>query len=88
MKSPKRSKSRKTVHQMHQKKPSPSRKSLREKPEIYDELKQPTTVGLTPTGRMGFDQLAAEMGISRSELVEQIGRGKLKVVAHNPEAYE
>jgi hypothetical protein len=83
MNSPKRSKSRKTVRQPHQKKPSSKRKSLRGQPELYDELKKPTTVALTATATAGLDQLAAEMKISRSEFVERIGRGILKVATCN-----
>lgn len=83
----KRSKT-KAIRQPHQKKPVLQRKSLRGKPEIYDELKQRTTVGLTPTAIARLDQMAAEMGISRSELVERIGRGILKLAVHNSEAFE
>jgi hypothetical protein len=31
--------------------------------------------GLTPTGVRGLDAVAAQMNLSRSELVERIGRG-------------
>ncbi|MEP0914165.1 ribbon-helix-helix protein, CopG family [Leptolyngbya sp. GB1-A1] len=86
MSSSKRSKSRKTVRQPHQKKPSSKKKSLRGKPELYDELKKPTTVALTATATAGLDQLAAEMGISRSEFVERIGRRILEVAAQNSSA--
>ncbi len=84
MNSPKRSKSRKPVRQPHQKKPATKGKSLRGQPEIYDELKKGTTVALTDTAAAGLNQLAAAMGISRSEFVERIGRGILKVTIDNP----
>jgi hypothetical protein len=84
MKPSKQSKNRKTVRQPHQKKPSPRGKSLRGQPELYDELKKSTTVALTATATAGLDQLAAAMGISRSEFVERIGREILEVVVRNP----
>ncbi|MBW4472589.1 MAG: ribbon-helix-helix protein, CopG family [Stenomitos rutilans HA7619-LM2] len=54
-------------------------KSRRGCPELYDELKQPTTVALTPTAVRGLDELSAAMQLSRSELVERIGRKLLTV---------
>ncbi len=56
-------------------------KSRRGCPEIYDELKKPITVALTPTAVRGLDELSASRQISRSELVERIGRGLLTVAA-------
>ena len=88
MKSPKRSKNPKAVRQSHQKKTTFKGKSLRGQPEIYDERKKPTGIGLTPTAVTGLDQIAAGMKISRSELVERIGRGILEVVAVNAGAKE
>ncbi len=88
MNSSKRSKNRKTVRQPHQKKPVFKGKSLRGQPEIYNEVKEPRAIGLTLTAVAGLDQIAAEMEISRSELVERIGRGILEVVAANTEAKE
>ena len=56
-------------------------KSMRGKPEAYDELKKVTTISITTTGLAGLDCLARTRNLSRSELVEQIGRGKIQV--HN-----
>lgn len=44
-------------------------------PELHDELKKRVSIALTPTGIQGLDALAAQEKISRSELVERIGRG-------------
>lgn len=35
---------------------------------------------VTPTAQAGLDKLAHDMGLSRSEFLEQIGRGILQVV--------
>lgn len=59
-------------------------KSMRGKPEVYDELKKVTTIGITAKGLAGLDCLARTRNISRSELVEQIGRGKIQVQDLNP----
>lgn|GEM_PF-1382334 len=50
------------------------RKRVRGVPELHDELKKQVNVVLTPTGIEGLDAIAAEMKLSRSELIEQIGR--------------
>ena len=46
---------------------------------LYPEKKEIITAALTPTGRDGLDALAAQMKLSRSELLERIGRGVLEV---------
>lgn len=79
MPSKKRSKNDKSKRQPHQKKPYFPGKSLPGQGEMYSETKKSTTVGLTPTATRGLDQMAAARGISRSELVERIGRGILKI---------
>jgi hypothetical protein len=60
-------------------------KSMKGVGEIYSEVKQAVSVGLTPTAKKGLDALAAKMNLSRSELVEQIGRGRLLVVKADSE---
>lgn len=50
------------------------RKRVRGVPELHDELKKQVNVVLTPTGIAGLDAIAAEMKLSRSELIERIGR--------------
>ena len=50
-------------------------KNRRGQPELYEVLKKRYTMTLTPTGADGLDAIASGLGISRSELVERIGRG-------------
>jgi hypothetical protein len=57
----------------------PKHKSMRNQPEMYDELKKPFTFSLTPTAAKELKSLAKIHGISRSELVEQIARGRIKL---------
>ncbi|MEM9567738.1 MAG: hypothetical protein AAF974_05470 [Cyanobacteria bacterium P01_E01_bin.34] len=57
------------------------RKKLRGQPEIYDEVKGQVNLSLTPTGTRGLDELASQLELSRSELVERIGRGHLAVLS-------
>jgi hypothetical protein len=44
-------------------------------PEIHDELKTRVNLSLTPKAVEGLDALAKELLMSRSELVERVGRG-------------
>jgi hypothetical protein len=50
-------------------------KSTKGRGDYYDEPKKKQTFSLTPTAIEGLDKLAAPLDISRSELVERIGRG-------------
>ncbi|MBD2066308.1 hypothetical protein H6F93_01985 [Leptolyngbya sp. FACHB-671] len=52
----------------------PKHKSMRNQPEMYDELKKACTVSLTPTAINILDSYAKIHGISRSEVVEQFAR--------------
>lgn len=54
-------------------------KNLRGQPEMWGELKKPVTMTLTPTSISGLDALAYSLGLSRSELVERIGRGVIPI---------
>ncbi len=54
-------------------------KNLRGKPEKWDELKKRVNIMLTPTSINGLDTLATSLGMSRSELVERIGRGIIPI---------
>lgn len=47
---------------------------------VYSELKARITVSVTPTAINGIDALATQLGVARSEVIEQIGRGILQVV--------
>ena len=49
-------------------------KSMRNQPEMYDEIKKPFTFSLTPTAAKELKSLAKIHGISRSEVVEQFAR--------------
>jgi hypothetical protein len=46
-------------------------------PELHNELKGRVNLSLTPQAVEGLDVLAAERGLSRSELVERIGRREI-----------
>lgn len=64
----------------HEKKPSRKGvKSMRGQPEVYDELKKIVSMSLTPTALAGLDESSVRLNISRSELVERIGRGLLTI---------
>ncbi|MEG5136898.1 MULTISPECIES: hypothetical protein [unclassified Microcoleus] len=54
-------------------------KSIRNQPEMYDEIKKSCTFGLTKTAIKKLDSLSQRYGISRSELVERIARGLIKL---------
>lgn len=84
-KSNKKSKQQKVVRQAYQKKPiRKGKKSLRGQPELYDEIKKIVSIGITPTAVAGLDRLSQEHSVSRSELIERIGRQiiQLKVSSH------
>lgn len=51
----------------------------------YNEMKARITVSITPTAVNGIDAIAGSLNISRSELLERIGRGMLQVSAVNQE---
>ena len=59
-------------------------KNQRGEPELYDELKKRITLAITPTGVEGLDAIASSLGLSRSELVERIGRGLIPL---HPDAF-
>ncbi len=47
---------------------------------LWDEPKKRVSVALTPTAIEGLDRIANEIGVSRSELIEMVGRGRLEKV--------
>jgi hypothetical protein len=50
------------------------------RPKQYDSSKKTRTVTVTEEGWVGFDKLAKQHGCSsRSELLEQLGRGIIKL---------
>lgn len=59
--------------------PKKGKKSMRNQPELYDEVKRSYSVSLTPTGVEQLDLLAQKKGLKRSELVEQIARGIISI---------
>ncbi|BBD63544.1 CopG domain protein DNA-binding domain protein (plasmid) [Nostoc sp. HK-01] len=54
-------------------------KSMRGQPEAYDELKKIVSVSLTPTALAGIDKISRDYKISRSELLERIGRSIIQI---------
>jgi predicted transcriptional regulator len=51
------------------------KKKLKNDPYIWDEVKKSLHLSLTLTAIDGLQALANEKNLSRSELVERIGRG-------------
>ncbi len=58
---------------------SKGKKTSKGYPELYDEVKKRVNLSLTPTAIAGLDKLSQELNLSRSELVEQIGRGSIPI---------
>lgn len=54
-------------------------KSTRNIPEIYDQVKRCRSIALTDHGVELLDKLASEKGLSRSEFIEQIARGIIRI---------
>lgn len=50
----------------------------------HGEIRKPVSLGLTPGAVKGLDSQAKQLGISRSDLVERIGRGEISLTG--PEA--
>jgi metal-responsive CopG/Arc/MetJ family transcriptional regulator len=50
-------------------------KKAKGEPAYWDEMKKRYTIALTPTAIKQLDELAKQRELSRSELVERIGRG-------------
>jgi hypothetical protein len=50
-------------------------------PAFYDEMKKRVGLTLTPTALEGLDEYATLWGVSKSELVEQIGRGIIPILS-------
>jgi metal-responsive CopG/Arc/MetJ family transcriptional regulator len=58
-------------------------KSQRDQGEIYQEIKQQSSIALTKTGLKLLDSLAASFKLSRSEFIERIARNILLVFEVN-----
>jgi hypothetical protein len=54
------------------------KKRVKGKPAIHSEIKVTRAIALTDTAVNRLDKMAKELGLSRSELIEQIARGELK----------
>lgn len=50
------------------------------RPLAYDEPKRIRSVSVTSTGWTGLQETAQSMGLSTSELLEQLGRGDLMIL--------
>jgi hypothetical protein len=58
---------------------TPGIKSMRGRPEAFDEPKIPTCLSLTQTARDWLQETAAEMNTSWSDLIEQIARSRINI---------
>ncbi|HAZ46500.1 MAG TPA: hypothetical protein DCZ55_19105 [Cyanobacteria bacterium UBA11371] len=65
--------------------PKKNLKITKGEPELYDEKKKPLNIAMTPTGAKMLDDLAKNMGLTRSELVERIARGIIPLQTNSPE---
>ncbi|MBD2254712.1 hypothetical protein H6G14_26100 [Nostoc parmelioides FACHB-3921] len=52
---------------------------MRNQPEIYDELKKIVSFSITPTANSGLAKISEKLCISKSELIERIGRNLLTI---------
>lgn len=78
-------KQKKPRREEYQKKKVQKRKSLRGQPETeYGELKKPVSFCLTQTGLALLKQKSKELGLSASELIEQVARGKVQITVSQP----
>ena len=76
----KKPKTKSRPRQDYEKKPScKGTKSKRGQPEIYDEIKKAVSFAITPAAQLGLTRLSQQLKISRSELIERIGRGLLTI---------
>lgn len=66
---------KKAQRQPHQKKqPQKGKKSLRNRPELYSEVKTKSTFVLTPFAKYCLNELAKSAGVSMSESLERLLR--------------
>ena len=64
-----------------QKKKTQPKKSMRGQPETeYGETKTNLSLSITPTGKELLKSISRSLGISTSELIERIARGKYRLV--------
>ena len=54
------------------------KKSMRNEPEMYDEMKKRCNLSLTKVAINGLDEMAKVHGLSRSEFMERFARGWLE----------
>ena len=65
----------------YEKKKAQKKKSIRGQCETnYGECKKIASYSVTPTGQVGLGQLSRVLKISRSEMLEQIGRGQIRLL--------
>jgi hypothetical protein len=60
---------------------------MRGQPEIYKELKKIASFSLTPTAIEELKQLSSQLNISRSEVLERIGRGVFTIAELKTEIF-
>lgn len=63
--------------------PKKGLKIIKGQPERYEEKKGRVNLALTPTASQLLDELAAQLGLTRSELVERIAR---RIIPLHPDA--
>ena len=51
--------------------PKKNLKIIKGEPELYDEKKKPLNIAMTPTGAKMLDDLAKNMGLTRSDEGDQ-----------------
>jgi hypothetical protein len=61
---------------------------MRGQPEYYDEIKKIASFSITPTAIEGLKKLSSDLNLSRSEMIERIGRGVLIVIELQTEVEE
>lgn len=63
-------------------------KKVRGVPQAYDQLKRQMNLSLTEQAIQGLDALAKERKLSRSELLERLGRGLLSIAEPNTLSFD
>jgi len=57
-------------------------KKAKGEPAFWEEMKTRHSISVTPAGIKGLDELAKARDLSRSELIERIGRGVIPLGDH------
>ena len=68
-----------TKHKQGQHPNSISNLSREGRPRKYNDNKKRRNITVTDEGWSGFEKLAKKYGVSKSDIVERIGRGEIKL---------